>query len=259
MGNSYKHLTELDRIFIELMLRKGYSKEKIAKTLKVHRSTIYREIKRNSINWNDRAKFYLGSSAQKRYIKRCGRGLLLEKDIQLQAYVHEKLREGWSPWQIEGRLRQENAGKSLVTHETIYQYIYSNYSLRNQFYKRLRRKHFLRIKRYSRNPRIPKELLIDNRPSVIKEREKFGHWECDLMIFKRGIKSNLITLRERKSRYLLAIKNADKTAQGTALTLISSLKSYKGAIKSITFDQGGEFLKYEWIKTARHRAYYFGD
>jgi IS30 family transposase len=58
-----------------------------------------------------------------------------------------------------------------------------------------------------RKPRIPKELMIENRAKEINKRDVFGHWECDLMIFRKGVKGNLITLRERLSRYTLAIKN----------------------------------------------------
>jgi len=99
--------------------------------------------------------------------------------------------------------------------------------------------------------------LIDHRPERINSREEFGHWEGDLMIFKRNVKSNLITLRERKSRYLIAIKNENKTASGTALTLISTVKNVKKAIHSITFDQGMEFQKFEWIKDCLNTDVYF--
>jgi hypothetical protein len=49
------------------------------------------------------------------------------------------LKSGWSPWQIKGRLKSENAGQCIISHETIYRYIYSNYSIRNMFYPKLRR------------------------------------------------------------------------------------------------------------------------
>ena len=77
------------------------------------------------------------------------------------------------------------------------------------------------------------------------------------MIFKKGVKGNLITLRERISRYLLAIKNANKTAKGTALTLISTVKGYKSYINSITFDQGSEFQRYDWIRGCLETEIYF--
>ncbi|MGQ3889949.1 IS30 family transposase [Legionella sp. CNM-1927-20] len=199
MGKRYKHLTELDRGFISLLLAKGYTKSKRATLLKVHRSTIYREIKRNSFasTWADNKPYYLAEVAHKRYLKRRKRQTKLDGNKPLRSYVHEKLSIGWSPWQIEGRLQRENKVGMLISHETIYRYIYSDYAIRNRFYSCLRRKHKLRIKRHSRQSRFPSELLITNRPQAINERIEFGYWEGDLTMFKRGIKGNLLTLRER--------------------------------------------------------------
>jgi IS30 family transposase len=258
MKKNYHHLTDQDRIFLRIMLEKHYPKEKIAKILGVNRSTIYRELQRNSCShWHSKRKFYWNDSAQKKYLARRKRKTKLDEDDKLKEYVHSKLKSGWSPWQIEGRLKSENEGKCIISHETIYRYIYSDYGIRNCFYEKLRRKHFFRKKQNSRNPRVPKEMLINNRPDVINKREEFGHWEGDLMMFKQGIKSNLITLRERKTRFIVAIKNLNKTASGTALTLISTVKNIKKHIKSITFDQGSEFNKYQWIKDCIDTDIYF--
>lgn len=261
MGRLYSHLSEEDRIFLGIMLEKNYSKSKIAKVLRVDRSTIYREIKRNScIHAYSRRRYYFCNTAQRCYLKRRKRPTKLSVSENLRQYVEDKLSRGWSPGQIEGRLRRENASRSILSHETIYRYIYSDYILRNRFYKKLRRKHMWRVKRHARKQRIPVELLIKNRPETTNKRDDFGHWEGDLMIFKRGHgTANLITLRERKSRLMIAIKNKDKSASGTALALISSTKNFKAYIKSITFDQGGEFLKYPWIKDCLRADIYFCD
>ncbi|MHB1949468.1 MAG: IS30 family transposase [Gammaproteobacteria bacterium] len=258
MGKKYQHLSEQKRIFLRIMLEKRYAKNKIAKILEVDRSTIYRELKRNSFkHWRNGNDIYWSDSAHKCYLDRRKRKTKLDTNINLKNYVHLKLKSGWSPWQIEGRLKSENSGQCIISHETIYRYIYSDYGIRNIFYQKLRRKHFWRIKRNSRNPRVPKEMLINNRPDVINKREEFGHWEGDLMMFKQGIRSNLITLRERKTRFIIAIKNLNKTASGTALTLISTVKNIKQFIKSITFDQGSEFNKYQWIKDCIAADIYF--
>ena len=126
MGASYKHLTEQDRVFLQIMLEKGYPKPKIARILKVHRSTIYRELNRNSLitMWTSKVPCYLPLAAQKKYFKRRKRPTKLERDNQLCSYVHDKLVRGWSPWQIEGRLKYENSGRVIISHETIYCYIY---------------------------------------------------------------------------------------------------------------------------------------
>ncbi|MEO8963277.1 MAG: hypothetical protein ABI370_01195 [Gammaproteobacteria bacterium] len=81
----------------------------------------------------------------------------------------------------------------------------------------------------------------------MNDRSEFGHWEAYLMIFKRGRKTNFITLRERKSRFMIAIKNENKEAIGTAFAMIKTLTKIKTSIKSITFDQGSEFKRYEWV------------
>ncbi len=112
---------------------------------------------------------------------------------------------------------------------------------------------------YKRNPRIPKELHISKRSETANPREEFGHWECDLMIFKRSTKTNLITMRERKTRFMIAIKNNSKCANSTAMNIISTLKYYKNHVKSITFDQGVKFSKYQWIKYCINADIYFCD
>ncbi len=80
MDKKYQHLTDQDRIFLRIMLEKRYSKGKIAEILGVHRSMIYREIKRNScIHWYSRRKFYWSHSAQEKYLKRRKRDIKLNK------------------------------------------------------------------------------------------------------------------------------------------------------------------------------------
>ena len=258
MGVHYKHLTEKDRIFLRIMLDKHYSKTKIAKILGVNPSTIYREVKRNSCtHWYSGQKFYWNHRAQQKYTERRKRGLKLEKNAILREYVHKKIKAGWSPYQIEGRLKLENNGACLVSHESIYHYIYSDTNRRNRFCKYLRRKHTYRFKRNQRKSRIQPELLITSRPKSIRDRKDFGHWECDLMVFRKGVKTNLITLRERQTRYMIAIKNKNREAASTALALINTVKNIKPYIKSITFDQGSEFMRYEWIKDCLKADIYF--
>lgn len=77
------------------------------------------------------------------------------------------------------------------------------------------------------------------------------------MLFNKGIKTNLITLRERKCRYIIAIKNENREASSTAIALISTISKIKHHVRSIIFDQGSEFRKYEWIKDCIGADIYF--
>ena len=255
MGTYYKQLDIMDRVHLQHMLEKGMRKSEIAKLLGFDVSTIYREIQRNihmfrgNTTVNNKYYAYHHSFAQDKANNRrykTPRKLDLDKD--LREYVLKKLQQFWSPKQIEGRLKLENKLNN-VTHETIYQYIYRKCHNRYRYSKYFRRKRINRLSRCSRRNRIiPEELLIRNRPIEILKRESIGHWECDLMMFSQGTKCNLITLRERKTRYLIAIKNNNKKALETAMNIIRRLKQFSSDyVKSITFDQGSEFLRYDWL------------
>lgn len=258
MGKHYSHLTLIDRNILERMLSQGCKKVFIAKHLGVSLSTVYREIKRNSqFNPRNNQSYYLGWRAQHRYISKRKRPNRLSQDKRLCALVHKKLRAGWSPWQIEWHLKHHAIGHPVITHETIYRYIYSHWRIRNELTPYLRRKHISRIKHGHRKKRVMNHFHISKRAEIINERGVFGHWECDLMIFKQGVKYNLITLMERWSRYTMAIKNVDRKSRSTAIALISALKGLKAHVKSITFDQGSEFSQFELVKACLETEIYF--
>lgn len=86
MGKTYRQLTEQDRTFLQIMLDKGYTKVKIATVLGVHRSTVHRELRRNSVKYwyRPQVKYYYSIMAHQAYLKRRKKGLKLEKNPYLQ-------------------------------------------------------------------------------------------------------------------------------------------------------------------------------
>ncbi len=245
MGKCFKQITREDRVVINHLLKIGISKSKIAEELGFHRSTIYREISRRS---NRLGYFpFLGES---KFEQGCKREYKLTKDRTLRDYIFEKLQLSWSPEQIAGRLKLENGGKTVICHETIYSYIYSDYGIRNRFYRYLRKKRQFRYPKISRRHRtlIPNRVPILERPQEVRRRNTLGHWEGDLMVFGKQTKTNLITLRERQSRYMLAIKNKNKKSGSTAKKIIKAFnKLGKQRISSLTLDNGLEFARHEEI------------
>ncbi len=246
MGKCFNQITREDRIVINHLLKIGVSKPKIAEQLGFHRSTIYREIERRSSRIG-----YMPFLMERKLAGNRKRGLKLDSNKQLRNYVFKKLQLSWSPEQIAGRLKLENNGKSLICHETIYSYLYSAYGIRNRYYLCLRDKRLFRYPKVSRQTRmkhIPNRISILERPTEIKYRESLGHWEGDLMQFGKKTKTNLITLRERKSRYVLAIKNKNRQADSTAKKIVEAFNRLgKHRITSITFDNGFEFARHEEI------------
>ena len=104
---------------------------------------------------------------------------------------------------------------------------------------------------------IPNRIGIAERPTEINKRQTFGHWEGGLMVFGRGNKSNLITLRERKSRYMIAVVNPSKQSKITASNIIKALRPKQEFVNSITFDNGLEFSKHEIIAKRLKAKTYF--
>ncbi len=258
MGKQYSHLTFLDRQIIDKLLLQGRSKAFIAEHLGVSLSTIYRELQRNNRVNARNGKFYYSSwIAQRFYIRRRQRPSKLNQDKALRDIVYKKLRSGWSPWQIEWHIRYEVPDLQNITHETIYRHIYGHWTRRNEFTPHLRRKRLARIKHGSRKKREMDKYPLSYRPEAVNKREIFGHWECDLMVFKKGMKGNLITLTERQSRYSISIKNPDRKSHPTAFGIITALKKIKSYVHSITFDQGTEFSQFELIKDCLETKIYF--
>ena len=260
MGKSYSHLTAIRRSILSRMLDQKVTKTRIAKHLGVHVSTIYREIKRNStidVQLYKTVTYYAPYFAERKYLKRRKKPSKLAQNKTLREFVNCKLRGSWSPWQIEWQLKYNEPELPNVSHEAIYRYIYGHWKTRKEFTPYLRRKRPARIKQGSRKKRLMSLHHISLRPEAANSREEFGHWECDLMMFGKGRKTNFITLVERKSRYLIAIKNDNKQARPTAMAIIHALKLIKRHVASITFDQGSEFADFKSISSCLEADMYF--
>ena len=172
---------------------------------------------------------------------------------KLRDYIIAKLRLGWSPENISGRLKTDQAEAALVEawvcHETIYSFIYkSKISLRFGLYQLLCKAKPRRAKRGNRKNKgkIPNRTSIHTRPPPANDRSENGHFEADLVMFGRHRK-NLVTLIDRKSRFLNAFCNDNKNSIQT----ISHIKDYMNKLKnsyrtplSVTFDNGLEFSKH---------------
>ena len=133
-----------------------------------------------------------------------------------------------------------------VSHETIYRFAYSKEGRAEQFYRHLpehRRRRRPRGYRRHQRGHIFDTQSLSYRPGRIAERLEFGHWECDLMMFRKEHgKVNVTSLVERVSRYAVVMRNEDRTSKPIMESLISGLAPLPAqARQSITFDRGTEF------------------
>ena len=206
--SKYNHLTTHDRDLIALLLGKGVSIRDIARKLGRSPSTISEEVKRNSF----KGRYYVAINAQAKAEKRVlsARQRHPLKSPQIYSYVILKLRSGWSPEVIAGRLAKKY-GKEVVCPETIYSFAYSDHKAakRLALWQYLPRAHKKRRKKGGRKvnkSQIPGRISIHKRPAQVDGRKKIGHWEADTMEGKRIDNDGVHVDLERLTRKIFGTK-----------------------------------------------------
>jgi len=249
----YNHLTLAERDIITTMLSEQKSLGEIAKSLNRSKSTISRELNRNS---SPEYRLYLSHRAHARAEARrrkANRRLRL-KNSQIVSYVRTKLKAGWSPEQIAGRISIDHSDLS-ISHEAIYQYIYhSKTEGRQELIQYLRRAHRKRknkgIGRRQKKTKIPNRIPIDLRPPSVEDRLQYGHWEADSLVSRKSSVA-LNSLVERKSRLLMLTRLNRKTADATLKAVVSRLKDLPPqARRTLTLDNGTENAKHQEITSS---------
>ncbi len=234
------------RLLIQVRLRDRWSYRAIAAELGVAPSTVSREIAAHAVDGK-----YRGVEAHRAAVRarhRSGNPKLV-RGARLWDLVVAWLNDKLSPEQISGRLRREfpDQHDMQVSPETIYQalYVQAAGGLRHELTveQALRQHRTTRKPRSKLGPRSNRswigEATISNRPAEAADRAIPGHWEGDLIIGTEG-RSALITLVERRSRFLLIsrIDAHDTTTVTSRLTAMA--ESLPDRFTTITWDRGVE-------------------
>lgn len=259
------YLTLEERRVVAALVQSKLSAAQIAVQLGRRRSTIHREIRRNF--WHDpdvpMADGYWHMNAQHMALGRRSRQRKLIRQDALRLVVIERLKDGWSPEQIAGRLRHEGH-RQRVCNETIYSYVYSKAGQSQELARHLPERRRKRKARYARKPRsliFPERCMIRYRADAVKNREAFGHWEADLMIFRRELgPANVATVVERVSRYTVLFRNNDRRSRPIMNSLIGLTAPLpQPARQSLTFDRGMEFLSWRELERGLGAQAWFCD
>ena len=236
---AYKHLAQEQRYQISVLLKTGHSQTEIAVIIGVNKSTVGRELRRNRGQRGYRPK-QAHRLAQERRRK------AIRKRISDQAWsqIDEKIREDWSPEQISGWLEKNT--DTTVSHEWIYQHIYTDKRTGGDLHKHLRcqKKRRKRVGDYDRRGKIPNQVSIDERPEIVDQRERLGDWEADTII-GAGKRGAIVTLVDRKSRFALLKQVSRRTAEAVENAILDLLKPYQSATHTITCDNGKEFANHQ--------------
>ena len=248
---NYTQLTQEQRYQICVLKKAGHMQVEIARLIGVNKSTISRELRRNHGLRGYRPKQAHRLAVERRQAKVSPR--ITEREWQR---IHVLLRQEWSPDEVGKRLKLE--GQRPVSHEWIYQYVYADKQNGGDLHSFLRCQK-KRKKRYGSNSRrgkIPNRVGIENRPSVVDQKSRFGDWESDTIIGK-GHKGAIVSLVERKSIYTLLSKVERKTSKLVTDMEIRLLSPFKERVHTITQDNGLEFAGHQKVAEKLKADIYF--
>jgi IS30 family transposase len=244
---NYKHLSQVERYQIYALMKAGHDQTQIAKLLDRHKSIISREFSRNR-----GLKGYLPKQACATATKRSEKSRIA---ATMPPWVAEQaaclLKLQWSPEQI--------AGKLPVSHEALYQHVYSDKARGGTLWKNLRCQKQKR-KRYAggrdRQGQIPRRRPLSDRPSHIEAIKQVGHWECDTVIGANH-KGAIVTTVERKSGFGVIVKVAHKTSDLVSRAIVEGLQPFANREKTLTYDNSKEFAAHIQIDQALNSTGYF--
>ena len=235
MGTEYSQFDIDERYELFRLREAGTAQKEMAVLMNRSESTISRELRRNALPKGG----YRPGSADRIALSRRRRLSKLERLNLLGSDVRDRLAMGWSPEQIAGRLKLEGSDHS-ISHGSIYRYIYRPKVRPQKLHRYLARSKATRGRRYFKHRRLPikNRRSIHERPEAVEKRQEFGHWEGDLMQF-RTQRGNLLTLCERKTRFLITAPLKTKTALETGKVLRHIFRRLpEGARHTVTFDNG---------------------
>jgi IS30 family transposase len=237
-----KHLTREQRYTISEMKSKGYKQKDISNVIGKDKSVVSRELKRNC---DKRSGVYKSDLAQRKYEQRQkNKPKKIRFTQEVKQLVDKWIAEDYSPEQIAGRSKIE--GKSCVSHERIYQYVWQDKKDAGFLYKHLRRKGRKYRKRgAAKDSRgcIKNRTDISLRPAIVDQKIRLGDLEIDTVIGQNH-KGAILTINDRVSSFVWIEKLQGKDAKELAKKTVEKLVPCNNWIHTITADNGKEFAEH---------------
>ena len=257
-------LTLAEREEISRAMAEGQSIRSIASSLGRAASMVSRELSRNGGRAAYRASDADSAAWTRALRPKCCK---LAQNRALAQIVTDKLRSIWSPEQIAGWLELAYPyDESLrVSHETIYRtlFIQARGALKKELLQHLRRTRGMRRSRHHTQKtdihgQITGAVSISERPASVEDRAVPGHWEGDLLFGSSN--SQIATLVERQTRYLMLVKLAAKDTETVVDALIKNTrKPPQELYKSLTWDRGKEMAAHKRFTLAADIQVYLCD
>lgn len=260
---SYTHFTLSERKYLQELLSEGLSLRKIAATLERSPSSVSREIRRNQAKYrphggSDNKYYYNHWRAHNLYIRRRREQVraALKPDTDEWDFIVNGLERYWSPAVICGRWHKLNPTKKPLCVSTIYRYVRMGKFPKITVKQHLRRRGKRIQTRNANYNSIQPDRIIPQWPDEIRNRLRIGDWEGDTVYGGVG-KGLLVTLVDRRSRFLRMGLLRSRTAEGTRLVIEKLLRGFP--VKSISLDNGSEFSEFRKLEENLHTLVYFAE
>lgn len=252
---SMSQITQEQRYIIETLLNENYSEKDIAARLNKNRSSIHREIKRNSDRRNNKYRASLAHcKCEKRHSEKNKHKRFTS---EIKDFVEYWIKQEYSPDQIVGRAKDQ--GIDCVSHERIYQHIWDDKKKGGDLHLSLRTQGKVYRKRGAskdKRGQIIGRIDIDQRPKSVEERKIIGDLEIDLMI-GAGHKGALLTINDRATGVAKIRILKSKEATEVNQAIIDALQEWTPFLKTITSDNGKEFAFHQKVSKTLEVDYYF--
>ncbi len=261
-NKKYKHITYAERTMIERWYNQVHkSKKEIAKLLHKSERTIRREINRGLItvryyDWTEREEYSARVAQDKYDFGKTSKGpeLKLDSDIELVKHIEKEIKENHKSPEVVSKELKENGFDIEISGRTIRNAIKSGV-----VFEKIKQGKIIYKKEYNNKNKeqrvskmIPAEKSIEYRPKEALLRNVYGYWEGDLVVGKQGTKTVLFTLTERMTRQEIMMKLPNKETRTIAKALDKIERKYGSkfykTFKSITFDNGVEFMGYKGLE-----------
>lgn len=249
---SYSHIKKAERLEIAILLNKRYGLREIAKVLGRSPGGISQEIKTNSVKGKyDPQKANLKAWTKRKYSKY--QGMKIVRDKRLRDYVEDNIKDDLSPDEIAGRLRKVDTHIKYVSHESIYKFVHSSYG---GYHLEKHLRHQKKKKHYTKVTQLTDRVFIDDRPSIIEEKQRFYDWEGDFIVSGRDGTGVLLTLYERKSQ-LGIIRKIESRSTNIINNVFREITGGEIHFNSLTLDNDIAFRKHPILSKIIGAPIYF--
>jgi IS30 family transposase len=224
-------------------------------------ASISRELERNTVNNAYVAKkASVKSRVRRKASKYQGKKIVVDRD--LCQFIEKALMQRQSPGGIAGRLRAGlEPGLPYVSRDTIETYIKSAHGRRIEHQLKVLKagqKKRNKPKRPSLPPRGDPKKSIDDRPDVIKNRERVGDLEVDFIVSGKQGTGYGLTAADRKLRVGFIRKIVPVTV-ANALKALLDIKKRFPELTSITTDNDILWQFHKALEKALGVPFYFCD